>query len=90
MLRQCKPQCPKRERAMEEGFIPDIAYGAVLLGSWVEGTPEKGWTGSVKMTQTRHHHLPLYAMRIFGVVCEPLANSGAPGATGIEPANPPA
>ena len=53
MLRQCKPQCPKRERAMEEGFIPDVAYGAVLLGSWAEGTPEKGWTGSVKMKGRR-------------------------------------
>ena len=57
MLRQRKPQCPKCEHAMEEGFIPDIAYGAVLLGSWAEGTPEKGWTGSVKMKGRRKLHL---------------------------------
>jgi hypothetical protein len=53
MLRQRKPQCPKCEHAMEEGFIPDVAYGAVLLGSWAEGTPEKRWTGSVKMKGRR-------------------------------------
>jgi hypothetical protein len=31
---------------MEVGFIPDTAYGAVLVGSWVEGTPEKRFFGT--------------------------------------------
>jgi hypothetical protein len=48
-------KCPKCQNRMEAGFIPDLSYGAVALASWVEGVPEKGWTGSVKLrakTQT--------------------------------------
>jgi hypothetical protein len=54
MLQQRNPKCPKCQRAMEQGFIPDAAYdGAILVGSWLEGVPEKGWTGSVKMKGKR-------------------------------------
>jgi hypothetical protein len=58
-----------------------MSYGAILVESWLEGAPEKGWTGSVKMNgeaQTRYHHLPLYVLRLFGIVCDPLADPQAP------------
>jgi hypothetical protein len=45
---------------MEEGFIPDFSYGATLLGSWAEGEPEKGWTGSVKMKGRRKLDITTY------------------------------
>ena len=45
---------------MEEGFIPDASYGAIHIGSWVEGTPEKGWTGSVKLKGKRKFDITTY------------------------------
>jgi hypothetical protein len=38
---------------MERGFIPDSSYGAILIGSWVSGVPEKGWIGGVKLKGRR-------------------------------------
>jgi Domain of unknown function (DUF6487) len=32
--------CPDCGSAMEEGFIPDVSYGAVLQLAWHPGTPE--------------------------------------------------
>jgi hypothetical protein len=31
------------------GFIPDFSYGSVQPSRWVEGQPDKGWTGNVKV-----------------------------------------
>lgn len=45
--------CPKCEGAMEAGFIPDVSYGAVLRTAWLEGVPEKGLLGSLKMRGKR-------------------------------------
>jgi hypothetical protein len=45
-MQQRQSQCPKCQQEMEEGFIPDRSYGAILVGSWLEGAPEKGWTGA--------------------------------------------
>jgi hypothetical protein len=33
---------------MQPGFMPDVGYGSIQAGRWVEGAPEKGWTGNVK------------------------------------------
>jgi hypothetical protein len=39
-------QCPKCSGSMAEGFVVDVAHGAVAVSSWVEGAPEKSvWTG---------------------------------------------
>ena len=35
------PSCPKSKSGMEQGFIADEAYGAVLVSKWVDGLPEK-------------------------------------------------
>jgi hypothetical protein len=45
---------------MEEGFIPDMSYGAILVGSWLEGAPEKSWTGGVKMKGKRRLSITAY------------------------------
>jgi hypothetical protein len=38
-------QCPKCKGEMVQGFVPDYSYGAVLVGGWHEGLPEKSfWT----------------------------------------------
>jgi hypothetical protein len=40
-------ECPKCRKMMEEGFIADMTYGAVLASKWIEGEPEKSfWTGT--------------------------------------------
>ena len=33
-------KCPKCQRAMQKGYIPDATYGGVVLGRWVEGDVE--------------------------------------------------
>jgi hypothetical protein len=60
MLQQRNPECPRCRHRMEAGFIPDASYGAILIGSWVEGTPEKGWTGSVKLKGKRKFDITTY------------------------------
>ena len=34
------PSCPACRGAMEEGFVPDNTYGAVMQASWYAGPPE--------------------------------------------------
>jgi hypothetical protein len=40
--------CPKCQGAMQQGFVPEIAGGAVVSG-WVKGAPKKNWLGAVKL-----------------------------------------
>jgi hypothetical protein len=60
MLQQRNPECPKCRHGMEAGFIPDASYGAILIGSWLEGGPEKGWAGSVKLKGKRKFDITTY------------------------------
>ncbi len=40
-------ECPKCGGAMEQGFIPDMTYGARLVNQWAAGPPEKSfWTAT--------------------------------------------
>ena len=40
-------KCSKCQGAMEQGFVSDATYGAVLTSKWVEGKPEKSfWIGT--------------------------------------------
>jgi hypothetical protein len=42
---------------MQVGFIPDMAYGAVLMLSWVEGKPKKSfWTKIQNDFASRKNH----------------------------------
>jgi predicted nucleic-acid-binding Zn-ribbon protein len=45
--------CPKCQGAMETGFIPDSAYGAVLRTNWTEGEPETNFFGMLKIKGKR-------------------------------------
>lgn len=39
--------CPKCQGKMVRGFLADFNYGAVGVGTWVEGPPQKSfWTGT--------------------------------------------
>ena len=40
--------CLKCNGQMEPGFVPDVGYGSIQASKWVQGDPEKGWTGNVK------------------------------------------
>jgi predicted nucleic-acid-binding Zn-ribbon protein len=42
-------KCPKCQRAMQKGYIPDATYGGVVLGTWVEGEVETGFLGAIKL-----------------------------------------
>lgn len=35
------PECPKCQRKMEPGHLPDMGYGVVLQSSWSPGIPER-------------------------------------------------
>ena len=60
MLNTSTKHCPKCQTGMEQGFIPDQSYGAILLGTWVEGMPDKGWTGSLKLKGRRRFGISVY------------------------------
>ena len=40
-----RKKCPDCGAEMVEGFILDLTYGGQLVPRWVEGQPEKSWTG---------------------------------------------
>jgi predicted Zn-ribbon and HTH transcriptional regulator len=42
-------RCMKCETQMEEGFVLDNAHAARLQSEWVQGAPEEGWFGNVKL-----------------------------------------
>jgi hypothetical protein len=53
-------RCPKCQTGMERGFTPDFSYGAVLLGSWVDGEPAKGLLGNLKLKGRRKIDIVVY------------------------------
>ena len=56
--------CPKCSGAMIQGFLPDNAYGAIVLGSWHEGPPKKSWWRGV--TAPAKDSLPIRGFRCSG------------------------
>ena len=43
------PRCPKCDKAMDRGHIPDVAHGAVLQLSWAPGEPAaRRFIGGIK------------------------------------------
>jgi len=56
MDRKC-PTCPV---AMTEGFIPDRGLGAEPLAMFVEGPPQFGVVGNVKLTGVKRYPLTAY------------------------------
>jgi hypothetical protein len=43
------PQCPKCDKTMERGHVPDNGYGVVLQSSWAPGDPiARRFIGGIK------------------------------------------
>lgn len=52
--------CPKCNGEMEDGFIADHTYGAVLQNDWVEGEPVWSiWTG-MKIKDRKQYKVTTY------------------------------
>jgi len=43
------PICPACNAAMKRGWVLDHMYGGRAVSSWIEGEPEKGMLGGVKL-----------------------------------------
>ena len=48
-------RCPRCDGIMEEGFLLDSTYGAVLQARWVEGPAVRRWWGSVQRRGRREY-----------------------------------
>ena len=53
-------KCPKCQRAMQKGYIPDATYGGVVLGTWVEGEVETGFLGAIKLKGKTRRKITTY------------------------------
>ena len=43
------PRCPKCDKLMDRGHIPDAAHGQILQSSWAPGEPEaRRFVGGIK------------------------------------------
>ena len=45
---------------MERGFVADMGYGSITQALWVEGEPEVGWMGSVKLKGRRQFYVETF------------------------------
>ena len=62
---QASPRCPKCQKTMERGHVPDVAHGRVLQTSWSRGAPEpQRFFGGIKL-RTKEQ-VPLTAFRCPG------------------------
>lgn len=54
--------CPKCQRKMEQGHLPDVAHGAVMLGTWSPGLAVvRKYIGGIKYD--KRIQMPLIAYR---------------------------
>jgi len=59
------PQCPKCERPMDRGHVPDLAHGSVLTAGWAPGEPvPRRFVGGIKYD--RDEVIPFTAYRCPG------------------------
>ena len=56
--------CPKCQRPMEEGFVPDTGYSGLARSAWFEGKPEKILFGGLKVKGKRT--FPIVTLRCSG------------------------
>jgi hypothetical protein len=54
-------RCAKCNAEMVQGFIPDITHGAILVGQWYSGPPEKSFWTNTK--HPRAEGVPIGAFR---------------------------
>jgi hypothetical protein len=56
------PVCPKCDKAMDRGHVPDVAHGQVLQSNWAPGEPaSRRFFGGIKFDYDSQ--LPLIAYR---------------------------
>jgi predicted nucleic-acid-binding Zn-ribbon protein len=61
-MAQTSPRCPKCQKTMERGHLPDISEGHVVQTAWARGAPERRrFIGGIKV-KTKEQ-LPLVAHR---------------------------
>jgi predicted nucleic-acid-binding Zn-ribbon protein len=59
---QTVPRCPKCQKSMEEGHVPDIAHGQVHQSQWAPGAAEiRRFLGGIKWSSKEQ--IPLTAFR---------------------------
>lgn len=67
--------CPKCNRAMEIGFVADVAYGAVLQSNWSPGIPvRRRFVGGVKWRQQDSRPIVTYRCSACGFLESYAAN----------------
>lgn len=63
------PRCPRCDKAMDRGHLPDVAHGQVLRGSWARGEPEaRRFFGGIKYDQDALIPLSAYRCPACGLV----------------------
>jgi len=61
-MAQSIPRCPKCQKTMERGHIPDIAESHVVQTAWARGeTERRRWVGGIKVNTKEQ--LPITAYR---------------------------
>lgn len=56
------PRCPKCQKSMEEGHVPDVGHGQVWQSKWAPGAPEqRRYLGGIKVRVK--DQLPFIAFR---------------------------
>jgi hypothetical protein len=47
--------CPKCQRPMEKGYVPELTYGAVLQSAWTPGEPiPRRFMGGIKWSRSNN------------------------------------
>ena len=62
------PRCPKCERPMDRGHIPDLAQGAVRQSVWAPGEAIRAFFGGIKYKSSETIPLSAYRCRACGYV----------------------
>jgi predicted nucleic-acid-binding Zn-ribbon protein len=52
-------KCPKCQRAIQKGYIPDATCG-VVLGTWIGGEVETGFLGAIKLKGKTRRRITTY------------------------------
>lgn len=64
-MAQASLRCPKCQKTMEEGHVPDIGYGQATQSGWAHGSPERlRFFGGIKVK--KKEQMPISAYRCPG------------------------
>lgn len=76
-------RCSDCRGEMEPGYVPDMAYGAIMNQRWVPGSPEKHWFAGLKVDWSDCRLLEAYRCKGCGLL-KFYANAlaGSPGSKG--------